>query len=339
MNDHHGDDHHGDDHHGPKVASGGPPVSVSERRERRLMVALVLNSGIVVAQVIFGFVAHSLGLLADAGHNLTDVAAIFVSLLAVRWARRRATAQHSFGYHRATILAALANAASILVVTVFIVYEGVRRVLEPEPVAGGVVVIVALFAAAANLAAVLAVRETHAGHGHVSDLNVRSAMIHLIGDTAASIGVAIAGAIILTTGGAYWLDPLVSIGIAVLIAHQAWKLLRETIDVLLEGTPDGVDVDEVTGAIAAMDGVEQVHDLHVWSLSSEVRALSAHLVLDGHPSLEQAQAVAATVKQAIAPRFAIAHATFELECENCSPVGDWCAIDDNDPGIAAPHDP
>jgi cobalt-zinc-cadmium efflux system protein len=313
-------------------------VSVSERRERRLMIALALNVLIVVAQVIFGFIGHSLGLLADAGHNLTDVVAIFVSLLAVRWARRRATAQHSFGYHRATILAALANAVSILAVTVFIVYEAVRRLLTPEPVSGGIVVIVALIAAAANLAATLAVRESHAPHGHGSDLNMRSAMLHLIGDTAASIGVAIAGAIILITGGAYWLDPVVSLGIGVLIAYQAWRLLRETIDVLLEATPDGIDVDEVTAAIAGMPGVEQVHDLHVWSLSSEVRALSAHLVMDGHPTLEEAQAVAATVKQAITPRFGIAHATFELECETCAPAGDWCAMDDVDARASVAHE-
>ena len=299
----------------------------SSRRERRLLLALGLNIVVVVAQIAFGIVAKSLGLIADAGHNLTDVAAILASLVAVRWARRRPTGQRSFGYHRATILAALGNAASILVVTVWIVYEGISRLANPEPVRGGIIVIVASIAALANLLAALAVRENHAGHAHGADLNMRSAMLHLIGDTAASVGVAIAGTIILLTGSAYWLDPAVSLALGLLIAWQAWKLLREATDVLLESTPDGVDVGEVSAAIIAVDGVEQAHDLHVWSLSSDVRALSAHVVLSGHPTLEEAQVVGNRVKATIGPRYSIAHITLELECESCSTEGPWCAID------------
>ena len=307
---------------------------MSERRERRLMIALGFNGVIVVVQVVFGIIAGSLGLIADAGHNLTDVAALGASLVAVRWARRRPTPQRSFGYHRATILAAQANAASILGITVFILYEGVRRLLHPLPVSGGIVVVVAAVAAMANLGAALAVRETHAGHGHGGDhggdLNMRSAMLHLMGDTAASVGVAIAGAVILATGGLYWLDPLVSMAIGCLIAYQAWKLLRATTDVLLESTPRGMRSADIIAVMAGVAGVEQVHDLHVWSLSSEVRALSAHIVLDGHPSLEEAQVVGAAVKAAVGARFGIAHATIELECEACSPVGDWCSIEEHD---------
>ena len=319
------DAHQHDGHLSPRNAVAQP---VSTRRERRLLVALALNGVIVVAQVIFGIAAHSLGLLADAGHNLTDVAAIAASVIAVRWARRPATGQRSFGYHRATILAAQANAASILAITAYILYEGVRRLLNPEPVDGAIIVIVAGVAALANLAAALAVREQHAGHGHAADLNMRSAMLHLIGDTAASVGVVVAGVIILMNGGAYWLDPLVSMAIGLLIAHQAWKLLRSTTDVLLESTPEGVNDEEVSIAITAVDGVEQVHDLHVWSLSSEMRLLSAHLVLDGHPTLEEAQLVGAAVKRTISQRFSIAHATLELECEACSDIGVYCAIEE-----------
>ena len=307
-------------------------TATSVRRERRLAIALVLNLLIVVAQVVFGFLAKSLGLIADAGHNLTDVAAILASLLAVRWARRRPTGQRSFGYHRATILAAQGNAVSILVVTVWIIYAGVNRLIHPEPVRGSIVVVVALVAAAANLIAALAVRESHTAHDHGAgahgeDLNMRSAMLHMIGDTAASIGVAIAGTIILISGGAYWLDPAASMALGVLIAYQAWKLLWAATDVLLESTPSGIDTGEVSSAIATMPGVEAIHDLHVWSLSSDVRALSAHLVMSGHPTLEQAQVVGDAVKQMIGPRFAISHITLELECEACSPNGQWCAID------------
>lgn len=335
-NDHDGQhDHDGHDHGPHDDRSGGvtSAAAISVRRERRLWLALGLNTWIVVVQVVFGVVAHSLGLLADAGHNLTDVAAILVSVIALRWARRRPTPRRSFGYHRATILAAQANAVSILAITVFILYEGARRLMHPAPVTGRIVVIVALIAAAANLAGALAVRESHAGHAHGGqggqdeDLNMRSAMLHLAGDAAASLGVAGAGAVILITGSWFWLDPLVSMVIGILLAIQAWKLLRATSDILLESTPAGINMNEVTTVIASVVGVEQVHDLHVWSLSSDVRALSAHIVLDGHPTLEEAQLVGTAVKQAIGTRFGISHATIELECETCAPAGDWCNID------------
>lgn len=317
-----------------KGGTGGTDaVAVSQRRESRLRIALALNVVIVVVQVVFGLAAHSLGLLADAGHNVTDVAALLASLMAVRWARRSPTAERSFGFHRGTILAAQANAAGILAVTVLITYEGVRRLIHPTPVSGGIVVVVAAGAAAANLIAALALREGHnhaAGSAHdqgEGDLNMRSALLHMAGDALASVGVAIAGAIILVTGRFDRLDPAVSLGIGALIAFQAWKLLRSTSDVLLESTPAGLDLTGLATAMESVDGVEHMHDLHVWSLSSEVRALSAHLVLEGHPTLEEAQVVGRRVKHAITTPFRIAHATLELECESCVDEGDGCAME------------
>jgi len=308
---------------------------VSTRRERRLRVALGLNLGIVVLQVVAGIVASSLGLLADAGHNLTDAAAIIVSLLAVRLAGRPATASRSFGYHRGTILAAQVNAASILVVCVVVAIESLRRLGAPAHVDGAVVVVVALLGAAVNFGAALALGEhghdhgsdhDHAG-GETRDLNMRSALIHMVGDGLASLGVAAAGAVILVTGGWDWLDPMASLGISVLIGVQGWKLLRETAEVLLEATPAGLDLDRLAATMTVVDGVETVHDLHVWTLSSDVRALSAHVVLEGHPSLEEAQVVGERVKATIAGPYRIAHATLELECEACATPDDFCAID------------
>jgi len=324
---------------------------VSVRRERRLRVALGLNIAIVVAQVAVGIVAASLGLLADAAHNLTDVAAIMVSLFAVRLARRRATASRSFGYHRGTILAAQANAVSILIVCVLVGVEGVRRLADPQPVHGGLVLVVALVAAAANFGAAFAlgdVGHAHAHHdehaddhagdagvdadhagdaGDTTDLNMRSALLHMISDGAVSVGVALAGLVILLTGGWYWLDPAVSLLISVVIGIQGWRLLRSTGDVLLESTPAGLDVQRLSDTMAGVDGVESVHDLHVWTLSSDVRALSAHVVLAGHPTLEEAQVVGRRVKSSIGGRFRISHATLELECEACGPDDDSCTID------------
>jgi len=281
-------------------------------RSRRLGIALGLNAILVVAQVAFGLVGHSLGLLADAGHNLSDVAAVVVSLVAVRWARRAPTAERSYGYHRGTILAALLNAATILAATGFIFYEGVRRLAHPQPVLGGLVVAVALAAFAINAGAALMLRE------HGSDLNMNSALLHMAGDALASLGVALAGLVILLTGGFFWLDPAVSMAIGVLIAVEAFRLVGHAAEVLLESTPKDVDLDQLTATMGDVEGVETVHDLHVWSLSSEVRALSAHLVLAGHPSLEEAQVVGDRVKSAVAAPFSIAHSTLELECEPCA---------------------
>jgi cobalt-zinc-cadmium efflux system protein len=348
----------------------------SQRKEAKLRVAMWLNVAIVGVQIVFGVVAHSLGLIADAGHNLTDFAAVLASMIAIRFARQPATRQRSFGFHRATVLAAQANAVSILVITALVSFEAIRRIIHPTEVNGPIVIAVALGAAAANLVAALVLRDPHDhSHGHQldieperfnrdhdhdhdhdldhggdgrahaehdhdahdhgkagasthsEDLNMRSAMLHMAGDAVASLGVALSGIIITVTGGWYWLDPVASIAIGLIIAVQAWKLLRRTVDVLLESTPEGLDTHELTSVLAGIDGVEDVHDLHVWALASDVRAMSAHLVLEGSPSLEQAQQVAFNAKAAISRRFAITHATLELEGETCRDDGTWCALD------------
>jgi len=286
-----------------------------------LAIALGLNGVLVMTQLVFGLVAHSLGLLADAGHNLSDVAAVLVSLVAVQWAHRAPTAERSYGYHRGTILAALANAAMILAATALILYEGIRRLADPQPIRGGVVVAVALAAFTVNAGAALVLRESG------SDLNMRSALLHMAGDALASLGVALAGAVILLTGGLLWLDPLVSMTIGVLIAAEAFQLVRQSAEVLLESTPKDVDLGRLTATIAGVEGVDTVHDLHVWSLSSEVRALSAHVVVAGHPSLAEAQVVGERVKTALGRPFSISHATLELECESCTDEDGPCAMD------------
>jgi cobalt-zinc-cadmium efflux system protein len=301
-------------------------------RARRLSIALGLNLLIVVAQVVAGIAAGSLGLLSDAGHNLIDVAALAISLFAVQVARRQPTAQRSFGWHRGTILAAQANAAMILVLTVWITYESVERLIHPQHVEGGLVLVVALVAFVANAAAVVIVREPHSGHDHPGhahggDLNVRSATLHLVYDAAASLGVAAAGAVMAATGGWSRLDPAVSLAIGLSIAWHAAKLLRSSNAVLLEGTPTGLDLDALQAAVVAVDGVEAVHDLHVWTLSSDLTALSAHIVVEGHPSLEEAQAVAGGVRRMLATHFGVGHATIELECETCEDHGPACDME------------
>lgn len=281
-------------------------------RDRRLLLAVGLNAIIVVVQAVFGWRAHSLGLVADAAHNLTDIAALCLSLWALRLTRRSPTGKQSFGYHRSGILAAQANAALILVATAFIFYEAFRRLSHPVPVEGSIVVVVASVALIANGLAVWAL--TDDGH----DLNMRSAVLHMAGDAAASVGVIVAGVVILATGRFFRLDPLVSIGVGAIIAWRAVSMLRETTDILMEATPRSLDRAALLEAIAASEDVEGVHDLHAWSLSSHITALSAHIVLAGHPSLEVAQTVGQRIKDMLLHDFAVGHATLELECEPCA---------------------
>jgi cobalt-zinc-cadmium efflux system protein len=302
-------------------------------RTGRLVIALCVNAILVVGQIVAGLAAHSAGLLADAGHNLTDVAAVVVSLLAVRWAMRPRSEERSFGNHRSTILAALLNAGTLAVVTAAIVAESIYRLIHPAAVNGVVVVVVAAAAMVVNAGAALALHE--GGH----DLNMRTASVHMASDVAASSCVLLAGAVIAVTGG-HWdrLDPAASLVVAVLIIVQAGRLVRDSTDVLLESTPADVDLADLRRVMTRVSGVGEVHDLHVWSLSSEVRALSAHLVLVGHPSLEEAQEVAGCVRAEIVRPFGIAHTTFELECERCvdDDVEDPCEMDASLPAKGRP---
>jgi cobalt-zinc-cadmium efflux system protein len=276
-------------------------------RSWRLVIALILNLALVAGQVAFGLVAHSLGLLADAAHNIADVFAVGVALAGVRLSYRLPTPQRSYGWHRATILAALVNAVSILAVTAVIMAGAVGRLARPQPVSGGIMAAVALSAAVVNVTAAVVLRERRA------DLNMRAALLHMAADAAASLGVAAAGLAILITGQLEWLDPAASIVIGAMIAVEAWRLVRSAADVLLESTPADIDLGELRAAMTGIDGVSDVHDLHVWSLSSGIRVLSAHIAIAGAPGLADAAAVSTSVKDAITQRFAIAHATLELE--------------------------
>jgi cobalt-zinc-cadmium efflux system protein len=296
-------------------------------RSRRLTVSLALNGLLVVVQIGFGLVAHSTGLLADAGHNLSDVGALVLSLVAVRLALRPPSARRSFGNHRATILAALANAALVAVVTVLIVVDSVHRLGHPEPVRAGIVVVVASIGLIVNGLAALVLRDGS------SDLNMRAALLHMAGDALASLAVVVAGVTMLFRPSATWLDPVSALVVAAIIVYQASRVFRGSVAVLLESTPPDVDLGELTAAMAAVPGVSEVHDLHVWSLSSEMRVLSAHMVLTGHPTLEEAQVVGERVKQTIASPFAISHSTLELECERCNDLEDPCRMETHAPAI------
>ena len=286
--------------------------------------ALGVNVTLVAGELVAGFAAHASALLADAGHNLTDVAGLAAALFALGWATRPRNDARSFGNHRATILAALFNAVALALVTVTIVVFSINRLVHPETVNGTVLAIVAGVALVVNGAAALALRDGG------TDLNMRAAMVHMSADAmSAALALAAGVIIVVVRHRADLADPAASLAVSLVIVLQAYRLVRSSVDVLLESTPADVDLGALRSSITAVDDVAEVHDLHVWSLSSEVRALSAHLVLEGHPTLEQAQALAERVRTAVAGPFGLAHTTFELECERCTDdIDDPCEMDE-----------
>lgn len=284
---------------------------VSQRGDK-LRLALGLTLAILLIEFAGGLLSHSLALLSDAGHVLTDVFALGLAWFAVEQSKRPADQRRSYGYQRVGILAALVNSAALIVIVIAIAYEAVRRLLAPEPVQGGVVIATALVAIAVNSFVILTLR------GSGPNVNLRAALLHVTGDVAASAGVVVAGVVILLTGWLY-IDPILSLGIAALIAFGAWGIVRETVNLLMEGTPAEIDLAAVTSEITKTKSVESVHDLHVWALSPESVALSAHVVMD-ELSLPDAEHLMRDIEQRLCERFAIGHTTIQVE--SCHPCGE-----------------
>ena len=274
------------------------------RNKRRLTLVFGLTSLYLVAEVVGGLVTGSLALLADAGHMLTDVMGLALALVAIRFAERPATPERTYGYHRAEILAALANAVVLIGISLYILYEAYQRFRNPPEVSSGVMLGVAGVGLVVNLVGMYLLR---AGSGE--SLNMKGAYFEVLSDMLTSIGVIIAGVVMLTTGW-YYADPLISAGIGLFILPRTWKLLREAVGVLLEGTPADVNLTAVREAMAGVPGVAGVHDLHVWSLTSGTNALSAHVVVAPGAAYE---GVLAAVHERVTGGFTIAHVTVQVE--------------------------
>lgn len=243
------------------------------RNLSRLLIVLGLTSIYLVAEVVGGLLTNSLALLADAGHMLTDVAGLALAVLAIRFAQRPPTPQRSYGYYRAEILAALANGVILIGVSLYILYEAYQRFRSPPEVQSGTMLVVAGIGLLVNLAGMMLLRS-----GAGQNLNVKGAYFEVLSDLLTSIGVIIAAIVMLTTGW-YYADPLISAAIGLFILPRTWRFIREATGVLLEGTPSGVDLGSVREVLSATSGVIEIHDLHVWSLTSGQHALSAHAVL------------------------------------------------------------
>jgi cobalt-zinc-cadmium efflux system protein len=270
---------------------------------KRLVWVLAITAVFMVAELVGGILAGSLALLADAGHMFTDVAALALSVFAIRLARRPATTKRTFGYVRLEILAALVNGASLLVIAGLILFEAWRRLSAPVEVDGGLMLGVATLGLAVNI---VGAKLLHS-HAH-ENLNVRGAYLHVLGDLLGSVGAIAAGIVIVTTG---WTaaDPIVSVLIALLILWGAWNLVREAADILLESAPAHVDMDAVLADLAGVEGLDEVHDVHVWTLTSGFVALSAHGVIDDP---RQHTRILEEIRMRMRAR-GIAHVTFQIE--------------------------
>ncbi|MHB1532940.1 cation diffusion facilitator family transporter [Acidithiobacillus sp.] len=271
---------------------------------RAFAIGVMLNLSFVLAEAVFGVIGHSLALLADAGHNLSDVLGLLMAWGAGALGRRPPSARFTYGLRSASILSALANAVFLLVVTGGIAWEALQRLLHPTPVASGIVIGVAAFGVAINTGTALLFMT-----GRKGDLNIRGAFLHMAGDAAISLGVVLAGIGMLFTGW-FWLDPAVSLLISAVIVIATWGLLRDSVNLALHAVPEGVETQAVRAYLAGLPDVVAVHDLHIWAMSTTETALTAHLVM---PSGYPGDAFLSGICGELQTRFRIEHATLQVE--------------------------
>lgn len=301
---HHHESGHGHHHH-------HAPVALTHIN-RAFIIGISLNFIFVVVEVIAGFSIHSLSLLSDAGHNLADVGTLALSLLAYRLLKVKANERYTYGYRKTSILVALFNAVVLLVSIGAIVYEAIHRFLNPEPLPGNIIAIVAGIGIGINaFTAILFLKDKE------KDLNIKSAYLHLMSDAVVSLGLVIAGIIIHYTNW-YWLDPVFSIIIAIVIVLGTWSLLRQSLRLSLDGVPAGIDIQKIKNAALKTDGVLDIHHLHVWAMSTTQNAMTAHIVVDKKTSMEQIQEIKDHLKHELEHQN-IQHTTLEPEIrdENC----------------------
>ncbi|HEY41187.1 MAG TPA: cation transporter [Dehalococcoidia bacterium] len=277
---------------------------------RQLLIALIIVVLVMVAEIVGGLLSNSLALLGDAGHMLVDALALSISLIAIWIARRPADTAKTYGYHRVEIMAAMTNGVILLLVAVFIFYRAYQRLLEPAEIDAALMMGVAAIGLVANLTGILLLRRAR----HTS-INIRAAFWHILGDTISSFGVIVGGIIIAVTD---WriVDPIIAIVIGTIILWGAVRLVRESSDILLEAVPRHIQMDAVGLAMMDIPGVRDVHDMHIWTITSGIHALSAHVLIDDQTVARSAE-ITRVVEQELARRFNITHTTLQLECEKC----------------------
>lgn len=289
-------------------------IATAQSLDRRLIVSIGLNGVIVVAEVVGGFASGSLALLSDAMHNLSDVAALAVALVARRLGRQPPSLRHTYGLRRVEVLAALLNAAVLLVVCTLILREAVLRFTDPQPIRGGLMLTVALVGLVANLASVVLLK----GHQH-GDLNMRGAFLHLVQDTLSSVVVVVAAILSGWRFGVY-LDPIASILVVLMVIRGTWRLVRDTVQVLLEAVPPGLDLESLHADIQRRFPISDMHHVHVWQLGSGFLLLTAHIRLPDM-SLSEIEKLLAEIRRHLADAWSIEHCTLEPDTSACTDEG------------------
>ena len=297
---------------------------------KKLQIALFLTVIILVAEVVTGLLANSLALLSDAGHVLADLFALGLSWIAVHQSGRAASGRMTFGYHRVGILVAVVNAVAVVAVAVVIFIEAAGRLGEPPEVKGTLLLAMALAGGLVNLVVAWVLHE-ESRHS----LNVRSAFLHVLGDLLGSVGVLVA-AVAVVAAGWLWMDPLISVVIGVIILVGAVGIIREATSIFLEASPAHIDIDELVREMGRVPGVRGMHDLHVWSITPSIHALSCHLLVEDQ-TIAQACLLLERVNELLSDRFAIGHSTIQMETDVCDPNALHCTLSPN--GMAEPHGP
>lgn len=298
----HGHNHdHNHDHARRLTTEGG---------KRDLLIALSITVLMMIAEAVGGLLSNSLALLSDAGHMLTDNLALLLSFFAMKFSSMPATERKTFGFYRLEILAALLNGIILVIISIYIVYQSYLRVVHPQPVHGGLMLIVAMVGLIANIAGAFFLFK----HSH-SSLNVRGAYLHIVGDALSSVGVVIGGGIIIYTGW-YLIDPILSILISLVIIYGSWNLVAESVNILLEAAPSHINIETVADEIGKVTGVREAYHIHVWTITSGVYALSAHVLVNDQ-LVSGSRNISDEIRDLLSRKFNILHSTIQLECERC----------------------
>ncbi len=318
-NDHHNHGHADGHDHGHEHVHDLRQRSSGGRKD--LLVALSITLLMMVVEVMGGLISNSLALLSDAGHMLTDNLALLLSFFAMKFASMPATERRTFGFYRLEILAALINGIILVLISLFIIYQAYLRVINPQRVEGVLMLVVAVIGLVANIIGAAVLMK----HSH-TNLNIRGAYLHIVGDALSSVGVVIGGIIILYTGW-YLIDPILSILISLVIIYGAWSLVKESVSILLESVPGHIDIDTVASEIGKISGVREAYHIHVWSITSGVYAMSAHILIDDQ-LVSGSKDLIDSIRSLLADKFKILHSTIQLECERCD-MGPVCSLPNN----------
>jgi cobalt-zinc-cadmium efflux system protein len=311
-----GHDHDHDHDHGHDHSLGMRQSPAGGQKD--LLIALSITVLMMVVEVIGGLLSNSLALLSDAGHMLTDNLALLLSFFALKFAAMPATERRTFGFYRLEILAALLNGIVLVLLSLYIIYQAYQRMIHPQPVAGTLMLVVALIGLVANIIGALFLFK----HSH-ANLNIRGAYLHIVGDALSSVGVVIGGIIILYTGW-YLIDPILSMMISVVIIYGSWSLVKESVNILLESVPAHINIETVAAEIAQVKGVREAYHIHVWTITSGVYALSAHVLIDDQP-VSGCRNIVDEIKDLLSDKFNVLHSTIQLECDKCEP-GQMCSL-------------